>query len=332
MPTQITGTAEAQSPKVDLKQGWNEIVWPYESSLGITSALVGLKFGKDYDQISTFNNATKTQEDFLNQPGSDTLTKFDPDKVYYIHMLGEKPIELGDPANIIINPTAEEVLQKVADNYKLIEDLKANMTVSTVLNEQSLGEAGFYIYYFKNPKKEKIETYSSAQRNEKTDIVIIDGVNMHLINPVTKAIQEVDLLNKAGIDSNQFNQMDICYNLPEFLKGHTIKINEGDSDLANFIVAIDALPDKENSLYAKLELNIDYKKGLLVKSLLFDGNSLKEKFEVQESQLMPNGAWVPVKMIKIPMLTSGNMVNTLVYSDIQINTGLSNDDFEPSKQ
>lgn len=233
---------------------------------------------------------------------------------------------------VTVIDSPEGVLRKVSENYRLIEDLKADMAVSTILDSKLLGETGYYRYYFKKPNKEKIETYSSPERTTKTDIVIINGSIMNLVNPSTKAIQEVDLLAKANIDSARFNQMDIYYNLTEFINAHVVTKNETDSDLANFIIAIDAVPKIQNPLYEKLELFIDYNKGLLIKSLLFKGGPLREKMEIQESRVMPNGAWVPVKMAKTPMLTSGNMVSTLTYSDIRINTGLADKDFDPQIQ
>lgn len=322
---QITGTPVPENSLVNLKKGWNIIGWPYQYSHGITTAFCALTFGTDYNQVSRFNSTTKTQENFLNQPASDDFTDFEPGKTYYIYMLQDMVISIGVP-------TVEQVLQKVSDNSRLIEDLKADMTISTILDSQPLGEEGYYIYYFKKPKKEKIETYSSSDRGNKIDVTIIDGPTMYLVNPITKEVQSIDLLAKSSIDSAQFNQMDICYNLSEFLNGHTVTKNEGDSDLINFIMAIEAVPRTENPLYTKLELFIDYKKGLLIKSLLFKDSSLREKMEVQESQLMPNEAWVPVKMIKVPMLTSGNLISTLTYSDIQINVGLTDDVFDPTKQ
>ncbi|MFA4889581.1 MAG: hypothetical protein WC628_08440 [Candidatus Omnitrophota bacterium] len=232
----------------------------------------------------------------------------------------------------IINPTVEEILQKVADNYKLLADFKANMSVTTVLDSQPLGKEGYYIYYFKKPDKEKIETYSSSGRTQKTDITIINGSTMYLVNPVTKITKEINLLEKAKIDANQFKQQDLIYNTLEFINVYTLTRNDNDSDLTNFIIALEAVPKQENYLYEKLEFFIDYNKGLLMKNLLFKNGSLREKLEVQESRLMPNNAWLPVKMIKIPMLTSGNMVSTLTYSDIKINVGLTEDDFNSSKQ
>jgi len=326
---QITGTPVPGNYLLDLKAGWNVIGWPYQDSQGITTALGGLNFGTDYSQVARFNATTKAQENFINQPTSDNFTTFEPGKTYYIYMLQPKAISIAAPAPV---DTAEGALQKVSDNYNLIGDLVANMNVSTVLNSQSLGDKGSYIYYFKKPDKEKIETYSSQDRTTKTDITIINGSTMYLIDPGTKTIQEVNLLSKANLDSTQFNQQDIYYNLPEFLNGHTVTKNEGDSDLKNFVVAIDVLPKTVNPLYEKLELFVDCKKGLLIKSLLFKDGALKERMEIQESQAMPNGAWVPVKMVKFPLLTSGNMVTTLTYSDIKINASLRDDDFDPAQQ
>jgi hypothetical protein len=54
--------------------------------------------------------------------------------------------------------------------------------------------------------------------------------------------------------------------------------------------------------------------------------------EVSESKQMPGGEWVPVKMSKIPALSSGRRVSIIAYTNIQINPGLSQDEFDPDKQ
>ncbi|MFH1440582.1 MAG: FlgD immunoglobulin-like domain containing protein, partial [Candidatus Omnitrophota bacterium] len=144
---QITGTAETQPSEIDLKQGWNEIIWPYESPLGITGGLYGLVYGVDYDQVSSFNNTTKAQEDFLNQPG-DTLTKFDPDKVYYIHMLDEKKIEFGDPAEIIPQDTiAPYGIIKINNDAQYTNSAAVTLTLSA---QDNTGGSGLSQIQFSN--------------------------------------------------------------------------------------------------------------------------------------------------------------------------------------
>ena len=133
--------------------------------------------------------------------------------------------------------------------------------------------------------------------------------------------------------------MDIYYKPDDFLQTHTLKSNDSKTDFENKIVALEAVPKVENRVYAKLELYIDYNKGILAKNVLYkkaeegDGEpELLQSIEIKESKEMANGAWVPLKMEKIPVLSSGNMVSTLVYSNIEINTGLRDADFEPDKE
>ena len=95
---QITGVPVPEHTTLNFKQGWNIIGWPYQYSQEITEALCGLIFGVDYDQVSTFNRQTKVQEDFINDPGSDDFTSFEPTKAYYIYMLKDKTIKIGLPS------------------------------------------------------------------------------------------------------------------------------------------------------------------------------------------------------------------------------------------
>ena len=54
-----------------------------------------------------------------------------------------------------------------------------------------------------------------------------------------------------------------------------------------------------------------------------------ETINFQES---PDGAWLPVRMTKTPNLTSGNLVSTLNYNNLQVNIGLTDLDFDPDRQ
>jgi len=237
----------------------------------------------------------------------------------------------------VINPTVEEILQKVADNYAKIYDLKADMTLTSTLNGQPFGQDDYCRYYFKAPNKERTDSFSDSSRVTKTEANIIDGSTMYLIDPVKKIIQPVDLLVEAGINNAQFNQMDLYYNQANFLSNHTVTRNLGKSDLSNFIVAFDTIPKEQNSLYSKLELYIDYNKGLLNKSCLYkqDANGqpeLLQTIETVESQQMPNGVWVVKKINKTPVLKSGNLIDTASYENQQVNIGLTDTDFDPEKQ
>lgn len=89
---QVTGTPLSQKLTYDFKQGWNVIGWSNQEEEDIIDTLSEMEFGKDYIQVSRFNG--DTQEDFLNQPGEDDFTTFDPGSVYYIYMLEDKTVTL----------------------------------------------------------------------------------------------------------------------------------------------------------------------------------------------------------------------------------------------
>lgn len=237
----------------------------------------------------------------------------------------------------IINPTVQDVLKKVADNYAKIYDFTANMTLSSTLNNQPFGETEYCKYYFKSPNKEKTETYSDTYRATKTDVIVVDGANMHLIDPINNIKQQVDLLADADVTAAQFNQMDIYYNQANFLDNHTVAKNDTDTDFINAFVALDVFPKTSNNIYDKLGILIDYFKGVIAKYSIYKKNESNELELIQETKTieylqMPNGVWLPSKMVKTPKLTEANLVSTLTYDNLQVNTGLVDLDFDPEKQ
>lgn len=232
----------------------------------------------------------------------------------------------------IINPTVEETLQKVADNYAKIHDFKADMVFSSTLNGQPFGETEYCRYFFMSPDKEKTETFSDSSRITKTDIIIMDGSIIHMINPVDSIKQRTDLLKENNITDSQFNQMNIYYNQDNFLKNHTITKNDLETNFDKIIVALDATPNKKSDLYTKLRLYVDYTKGLLVKMEFYKNDELPQSIEVTITNQMPNKAWLPIEMTKNPNLLSAALISTVNYSDLRINTGLTNSDFDPNKQ
>lgn len=232
----------------------------------------------------------------------------------------------------VVDPTVQEVLERIKDNYSRIEDFQCKAVFNTILDLQPLGETGYCFYYYKKPGKEKLETYSDSQRITKTDIMIIDGSTMHLVNPGTKAVQTVDMLERTGVSAGQFNQMDLYYNPDKFIEGHDVLRVAGDTDLTKAILALEALPKTANLLYTKILLLVDYDKGIIAGYSLYKDDSLVEIMEVHETVFTATGAFLPARLVKRPMLSSGNMETTLVYSDLKVNVGLTDADFAPEKQ
>ncbi len=237
----------------------------------------------------------------------------------------------------IIDPTIQELLEKVADNYAKISDFNADMILSSTLDGKPFGATDYCHYYFKAPNKEKTETFNDTARKVKNDIIIISGTNMHLIDPIKNIKQSVDLLADAGISSSQFSQSDFYYNQTLFLSKNTVLKNGLNIDFNNMIIALDATPNEKNNIYDKLSILIDYDKGLITRFSIYRKNQdnaleLVQETAAVEFQKMPNGAWLPVKMTKNPNLTSGKFISTLIYSNLKINQNLSDDIFDQNRQ
>lgn len=232
----------------------------------------------------------------------------------------------------IVEPTIDEILKRVVDNYAKISDLKADMILSSTLNGSPFGQNEYCRYYLRPPNQEKTETFSSSNRIAKTDTIITNGSDMYLINPIKKTTQKVDLLIETRISPEQFNQTDLYYNQGAFLNNHNVIENSANSDLSNSIVVLEATPKTPNNIYTKLGLYIDYNKGLLSKIVYYKDNEPPQTFEAVETLQMPNGAWVVSKLKKVPNLTAGDLIVTLTYSNIKINSGLIDAVFDPTKQ
>ena len=232
----------------------------------------------------------------------------------------------------ILDPTTQEILKKVADNYAKISDFSADMTLSSTLDAKPFGATDYCRYYFQAPNKEKTETFNDSTRKVKTEIVIVDKSTMYFIDPVNKNKEQVDLLSDTGVSSDQFNQMDIYYNLDNFLKNHDVTRDDFKTDFNNMIVVINAAPKIKNDLYSRIEIYVDYAKGLIVKMLHYKNDELPQILEALGSRKMANGAWVVNKVRKNPNFTAGNLMVTLVYENIKINSGLSDVIFDPTKQ
>jgi len=237
----------------------------------------------------------------------------------------------------IINPTVQQILQKVADNYAKIKDYKSDMEMSSTLDGKPFGQPVYCRYFYLAPDKEKTETFSEAARTTKTDIIIINNTNMHLINPVKNIKQTVDLLQDKEITESEYKQGDIYYNLPIFLTQHNLLRNDTNSKLNENLVYIETTPKNKSKMYDKLGFLIDFSKGILSKLQIYQYNEDNVLELIQEtittnSKQFSNGAWLPIKMTKNPNLSDHIFISTATYPNLQINVGLTALDFDPTKQ
>lgn len=238
----------------------------------------------------------------------------------------------------IINPTVEETLQKVADNYALVNDKTMDVTITSQFNSESFGQTIYTRHYFKNPDKQRTETFSNPDRtdNSMTEIQIVVGPTVYLIEPISKSKSKRDISNELNLTQEELNQMDEIYHLQDFLIAHNLSRKNNIQDLTDGLVTIEAIPKTSNGVYSKLELQIDYFKGLRTKSQTYltenSQDKLKQSIEIVNSEKMSNGAWVSKKEAKTLYLTDGNLKMSFDFTNIQINTGLADYLFDPERQ
>jgi len=240
----------------------------------------------------------------------------------------------------IINPTVEEILNRVVDNYALVDDKKMDVTMTSKFGNETgpFGDTIYTRHYFKKPDKQRTETFSDPMRIESslTEIHLVSGPDSYLIDPVSGAKAHMNIMEDEGLTQEQLNQMDEIYHLSSFLSAHTITRSDTPEDLANGLVTLEIIPNLGYIPYSKLIFQIDYFKGLKVKYLIYlteDGQDrLIQQIITTSTQQMPNGAWVAQKEEKTGYFKAGNLVTTHEFSNIEINTSLSEDLFKPAAE
>lgn len=237
----------------------------------------------------------------------------------------------------IINPTVQEVLQKVADNYAKITDFKADMTLDVVIDGNNFDKTQYCRNSYKAPNKEKTENFTDSTRNQKETVIISDGLIISLINMSDKNVNQLNLNNDSGATGIQVGQLNPLYDLAQFLQKHNVSKDSLKTDYIDQIIALNIIPLVKTNVYSKLELFVDYKKGIITKILLYQEDELGQteqrlSYEVLESKQMPDGSWLPNKITKTKNLPSGNLTSNINYQNIQINTGLQDSLFDPTKQ
>jgi hypothetical protein len=233
----------------------------------------------------------------------------------------------------LIQPSVEEAFKYLNANYTLIQDLTADVVISSDLNGEPFGRSQYCRYYFKAPGKQKTVTYSDERHPGPIDIIISDGSYLYIIDPDTgELLQQADLLSESGITRRKFNQTDILYNTEEFVQSHNLEMVDNPVDLNEGIINIMAIPKTGDAFYSYLILKIDYLKGLLVESQLF--NDKKEPLQIiqmLEPIQMSNGAWLATTIIETLNLNLSSSILTTkwVYYNIDINSGISEEIFNP---
>ncbi|MCK5594592.1 carboxypeptidase regulatory-like domain-containing protein [bacterium] len=229
--------------------------------------------------------------------------------------------------------TVEDLLQAVANNYALLQDYQANTTITAMLNNESFGGVLYCKEYFKQPNKTKILTYKNEDRielSDEEDIMIMLGQTYYSIDPITKEYQTLNITEQLGIDISQFNQMNLAYYVEDFKNNHNLTMQMLDG--IKGIGEVTAIPKVPNNIYNKMVLDIDYEKGLVLKTEFLKDDVKQLSIEMTDYSQFDD-IWFPVKMRKRPKITTGDdFYSTIEYSDVLINQGIGDDIFDPEMQ
>ncbi|MFH1777531.1 MAG: RHS repeat-associated core domain-containing protein [Candidatus Omnitrophota bacterium] len=132
----ITGTLPDTPQQLSLKNGWNLIGTPSNSSITAAEALSALISGTDYDRIVKYNSVTETYEDL-----AETAT-LDPGQAYYLHCLKDVTWNL---------PTAQDTTEFVYDGdggrtIKRVNSSQFTIYLGSLYEEDSDGTSRKHIF------------------------------------------------------------------------------------------------------------------------------------------------------------------------------------------
>jgi len=260
--------------------------------------------------------------------GDNTITAIATDLANNVSQHEISLVRIDEPGNVT------EALLPVILNYANISCLKADLTINASYDAQAFGDTDYSRYYYKAPDKLKVETYESSSYSIIKWVEIIDDSTMYLVTP-GEGYETVDLPSDAGISGAIYSALNIPYDNASFVGDHNITLDSVDIDTARAILI--ATPTSQNSLYSKLVVTVDLYKGLILNLDIYQYDAVQDKdvlvasITVDASEFLETTAWVPTVMEKKPAIDNGKVFYLdAIFDNIDINCGLTDDDFDPN--
>lgn len=219
-------------------------------------------------------------------------------------------------------PTAEGILQTVANNYGKIEDLSAVIissgTVKTPQDPQgqtSPDESGKF--FIKKPNKMKV-VYAH-------ETVMSDGDTFY-------SLQDGKLVGKVDITNENTGKLNFYFEIDKFKQGHTFALKGSKMIGADTIYILECLPKEDTkATYKKLILEINYDKGLDIKKEMYTSLDDFTPQSIEEAlswQLIDN-IWIITKVYEKNIILDATIESWSRYTDIKVNTGIGDEEFKP---
>ena len=232
-----------------------------------------------------------------------------------------------------IQPTVKEILDKIRLNYVAISDFSAQMRFESRTGLPQGNTVKYCRYYFKAPDKERTDTYAKpSATGVPEETLIVNGGKLIFISGSQR--NEVDLKQEFSDSGMDIGLLNVCYAPDDFLSGHEVTLNTQASDALNLIIALEAVPLKENALYTKLFLRVDYRRGVVMAYDIYtpleegEGMKLWQSIKTLKVREFPGEIYLPVEMEKNIHLKGGMIYSKINYNQLRLNSGLSEEKFK----
>jgi len=238
---------------------------------------------------------------------------------YTIHLQAkDKAKNISQNKVIFINaePTAQEILQKVADNFGKIEDMKGTMTSWGSVGTKTFDKIE-EIFMLKKPDKLKLISPTKNQT------IIVNNDKIWIVTSKF-GTQTIEMSEYSDITPSQLN---FYYQLDKFIQAHELKVK---SYKRNSIYIIEAIPKEVNESYNKLIIWINYKDGICTKieAYLIEDDTPDMIRTIEEYRLIED-IFVPIKFTEEIFIGNEVIRSYGEFIDIQLNIGISDSEFEP---
>jgi len=232
-----------------------------------------------------------------------------------------------------IQPTIEEVLNKIKLNYQGITDFSAQMRFESRTGLSRGNTVKYCRYYFKSPDKERTDTYAKpSATGMPEETLIVNAGKLIFISGSQR--NEADLQGEFAEAGADINLLNICYCPEAFLSGHKVDLSLQVSDPLNLIIGLEAAPLKENALYSKLLLRVDYRRGVVMTYDIYTpveegvGMKLWQSIKTLKVGEFPGKIYLPVEMEKKIYFSGGTIYSRISYSQLRLNSGLNEEKFK----
>ncbi|MFC1496799.1 outer membrane lipoprotein carrier protein LolA, partial [Candidatus Margulisiibacteriota bacterium] len=210
--------------------------------------------------------------------------------------------------------TVDELIKQIQSNRSAIKDMQADISTtitSSMQGMKTMVQKGHI--WTKGTDKSKTEMYSPVKQ-----ITITNGDMMAMISPDTGQKQVQDLSKIKGHQGQQGGTMDLESAKEKF--DFSMKTTSGG-------YVITGVPKDDNKFMGKMEVFVDSTKLVPTKISIYTPNDkLINETNIEYKKIA--GVYVAYKNSSTVNLPNGKMKVEMVYSDIKVNEGIKDEEFE----